>query len=473
MAIPFLDNIAIKKKAPNVDRDLFETIADMVSYSENYLPAIFQCYVVETGKRYVYNVSNSIDPVFGKWREDYGGSGDFTNYYNKSETNELLDSKADKDPFDQWVEVVTRLDGTSEVKGSVKYLDAQTFLESKGYTDEQIEKINKKKSISCDEKPEYDSINKTITYIKNGESFTISEDEIWFYYMAESDLNNDNIVSMNEIGLAQTIWIDGEEFTIMSFGLDMSEYVNKNIDVVSEYTGTEVETNKIPDIKALQDLDKKLTDSISDGSIAEKVSYENESYPLWTNVKKAIDGILAKVDYVKPSISSFTMTPSTDTYEVGQEVTEIDFAWTYNKNVTSQSLTDVALEGVEDRNGKWTGNLKTSKTFTLTCSDGQNSASATKSIDLSSYDYIFFIGQYKTSGSSSWKDIQVGAFNIKSYEGRYFVNVCFYKGSMYVKSGIYFGLTDKVTKSGSMSSIKIFEGSGISAVKIDQIYLSN
>ena len=79
MAISYLDNLNIKKKAPNVERDLFETIADMVDWSENYLPAIFPCYVVETGKRYVYNESNSVDPELGKWREDAGGSADLSN----------------------------------------------------------------------------------------------------------------------------------------------------------------------------------------------------------------------------------------------------------------------------------------------------------------------------------------------------------------------------------------------------------
>lgn len=129
--------------------------------------------------------------------------------------------------------------------------------------------------------------------------------------------------------------------------------------------------------------------------------------------------------------------------------------------------------GEELCNYETSNGIKYASTIELDNSAEYNIVYATKSIDLSSYDYITFIGRYKTSGSSSWKDINTRSFNIQSYNGRYFVNVCFYKGSMYAKSGIYFGLTDKVTKAGSMSSIKIYEESNISAVRIDQIYLSN
>lgn len=424
MAIPYLDNLNIKKKAPNVERDLFETIADMVAWSENYLPAIFPCYVVETGKRYVYNVSNSEDPVLGKWRED-AGNGDLTNYYNKTEIGELLNEKTDQEDFEKVEETVTKLDGDAETEGSVKSLDAQVYKDSKDYTDEQIAKLNKKKSISCDEKPFYNGTvtPPEITYKKNGENITIPADEIWFYYMAENDLNNDSIISLNEVGLAQTIWIDGEEFTIMSFGMDMSEYVNKSTDVTHTYTGEEVETGKIPDIAAMQKLEEKINKKIDEEETdASDVSYENENYPLQTNVKKALDAIWAKLDYVKPAITSFTMTPSTTDYEVGQEVTEIDFAWAYNKDVSSQSLTDVSLEGVADRSGKWTGSLKTSKTFTLTCGDGENSASASKTISFKNKVYFGSAAIPEEFNSEFVLGLSKNQFGT-TYKGKYAVTV--------------------------------------------------
>lgn len=73
MAISLLDNLNIRKKRPNVERDLFDTIADMVAYSENYLPEVFECNVKSTGERYRYNVNNEVLEGLGKWRLVLGG----------------------------------------------------------------------------------------------------------------------------------------------------------------------------------------------------------------------------------------------------------------------------------------------------------------------------------------------------------------------------------------------------------------
>lgn len=69
MAISLIDNLDIKKKSPDVARQLFDTVSDMVAFSENYLPAVYECNVIDTGKRYRYMVTNTVDPVLGKWRE--------------------------------------------------------------------------------------------------------------------------------------------------------------------------------------------------------------------------------------------------------------------------------------------------------------------------------------------------------------------------------------------------------------------
>lgn len=73
MAISLLDNLNIRKKRPNVERDLFDTISDMVAYSENYLPEVFECNVKSTGERYRYNVNNEVLEGLGKWRLVLGG----------------------------------------------------------------------------------------------------------------------------------------------------------------------------------------------------------------------------------------------------------------------------------------------------------------------------------------------------------------------------------------------------------------
>ena len=64
---------------PNFSRDLFPTVADMVAFSENYLPDVFITQVVENGKTYKYQKSNIVDADLGKWRElEGGGSADLS-----------------------------------------------------------------------------------------------------------------------------------------------------------------------------------------------------------------------------------------------------------------------------------------------------------------------------------------------------------------------------------------------------------
>ena len=75
MAISLIDNLKIQNKKQNVERDSFATIADMVSYSPNYLPNIFHAMCEETGKMYVYNINNDEDPDLGKWRVLEGSGG--------------------------------------------------------------------------------------------------------------------------------------------------------------------------------------------------------------------------------------------------------------------------------------------------------------------------------------------------------------------------------------------------------------
>ena len=95
MSISMLDNIGYKGKKPDNVRSYFETKADMVSFSENYLPDIYITLCGEDGNQYKFNRSNPEDPELGKWRLLEGGGGDLSSYYTKTETNTLLEDKVD------------------------------------------------------------------------------------------------------------------------------------------------------------------------------------------------------------------------------------------------------------------------------------------------------------------------------------------------------------------------------------------
>lgn len=318
MAVSVLDNFDYAGKKPNFARDLFDSIEEMVAYSENYLPEVFEANVRSTGKRYRYNVNNPDIEGLGRWREVSSGSSGASSY---------------------------------------------TELEDKP-------KIN------------------------------------------DVELSGDN--SLEDLGIVQSDWAEEDE---TSHGYIKNKPSLSKVKSIS-VNGEEVE----PDESGNVDI------NVTGGSTtAEDVSYENESYPSQTNVKKALDAIWAKIDYVKPSISSFTMSPSTTDYEIGQEVTELNFTWTYNKEVTSQSLTDVTLEGTDDRSGKWTGSLKTNKTFTLSCGDGQNTATASKSISFKNktywgsaalqdtYDSAFILGLSNKQFSTAKK----GTYSMTVADGEY------------------------------------------------------
>ena len=557
MAVSILEGFDYGGQLPNFSRDLFETVADMVAYEEVYLPPVFETNVVETGKRYRYNVSNSVDPELGKWREVTGGSGDLSNYYTKAEIDELV-VKPVKEKAEQneenigemadlevstWVDLVTAINSlynsfmtslvytvndegkkvlrityrngqhvdvdisaivTDSSIGDLKDVDATTKLEgyalvfeaatskfkpkdlklnellqnAKDYTDEQIAESEKASAMDCDEKPVYDDATGEVVYKSGGVTYRTKDTNTWFYYKTA-----DTVV--------QTRWINGVEFTIDLSNINLDDYVKVN-KVAAEYTGEDSEDKtKIANLKCLDDLkaiissllaekvnvsdivdnltseavdvplsanqgrvlDNKITETnaevekkvsiqmdeaaagkvlgidssgkvkpMESAGTAENVSYENENYPLQTNVKKALDALWARLDYVKPAITSFTMSPATTDYEVGQEVTEIDFAWTYNKDVTSQSLTDVSLEGVADRSGKWTGSLKTSKTFTLTCGDGENSASASKTISFKNKVYFGSAAIPEEFNSEFVLGLSKSQFGT-TYKGKYAVTV--------------------------------------------------
>ena len=466
--ISILSGFDYRGQLPNFSRDMFATIDEMVAFNENYLPDVFTANVVEDGKTYKYQRSNIADPDLGKWRVLEGGSADLTNYYNRTQTDDLLLNKVDveigkslttndftdayKDLVDANKTAIDTLNADETTDGSVKQSVKACLDNSKSYTDAQIELMNKSGAITCDEKPTY--ADGTITYIKDGETKTTENLNSWFYYTEDEQLK-------------QTRWIandDGtvDEKTVVSAGgVNFAEYVSKVNDVVSTYTGAETDTSKIPDLASMQALDAKLQgnidnklDNVQDvskagfvpvvgedgnvtfkdrktlGGTADVVIYENTEHPELTNVDLALDKILQKIYYVAPKIDSFTMTPSTTEYEIGTTVSDLEFAWTLNKDVISQTLTDCTI-GVDDRTAVYGADLTNTKTFTLSVSDGEKSDSVNKKISFlpkiyygsttepTDYDSAFALGlSNSVLASSSKRDY---SFNCGAGEYSYIV----------------------------------------------------
>lgn len=69
MSISLLDNLSIKKQAPDVERQLFNDVDEMVAFSTNYLPDVYECNVKSTGARYRFDRNNhAYDAQLGYWK---------------------------------------------------------------------------------------------------------------------------------------------------------------------------------------------------------------------------------------------------------------------------------------------------------------------------------------------------------------------------------------------------------------------
>ena len=148
---------------------------------------------------------------------------------------------------------------------------------------------------------------------------------------------------------------------------------------------------------------------------ANAISYVNDTVGSAT-VDDALNKLISKVYYVAPRITSFTMTPATTEYEIGQTVNSLTFNWAVNKDITTQSLTDCTVT-VDDRTATYDTPITSNKTFTLSIGDGENTATASKTISFKNkaywgsstegtYDSAFILGlsnsKFTTSKNGSY-----------------------------------------------------------------------
>lgn len=139
--------------------------------------------------------------------------------------------------------------------------------------------------------------------------------------------------------------------------------------------------NTKPILKIYDGTDWVAISSASSGgaSTADNVEYTNADYPSYTNVDLALDALFSKVYYVKPTCS-LSASKAGGTFEMGTTIASpIIFTWTTNKAITSQTLTGCTLVDASVRTAIYNTNITADKTFTLSVSDGENSASSSVS----------------------------------------------------------------------------------------------
>ena len=465
--INLIDSLRIQNRKPNVERDSFVTIADMVAYSPNYLPNLFHTMCEETGKMYVYNVNNDIDPVLGKWREYGSGVGtDETVKLTSTSTdakylNELIDNSTIEVDVNNDCLVVKKIDGQTATVAEINFLTGVT-----ANVQEQINNLGKSMTMygvfgtkadllaSVSPAPvdgntaiviaDEDNNNKQMTYIyiasnsawtQVAESSvtvrdfttnpiqldtettgTLSKDKIDTAIARLADVldkatyvgSADGIVKQADMltGLTYTITALNEAIKdshthtnktaldkIVSNGLgsnflaDNGKYISILSVGVSEPAYTSqiwIDTTNVskPVLKIHNGTNWIAVSGSSSEtgvSTAEDITYNNPNYVQYDTVDTALDALFAKVYYVKPTCS-LSADKRGGTFEMGTVISApITFTWTTNKDITSQTLTGCTLADANVRTATYNTNVASNKSFTLSVSDGENSASSSVS----------------------------------------------------------------------------------------------
>lgn len=414
MAVNMLDNFDIRKSTPNVKRDMFETVADMKDFNENYLPQVFIATCVEDGCIYIFNKGNLVDDTTGKWRKFEGGSADLMNYYNKSEVNTLLGDKVDKETD----KGLSTNDYTNEEKTKVQNAtDAIATLNGAVTVEGSVDNKINNAIASIDSK-----INMVVESLP---AVADARDDVIYLLLqtGQTDVYDLYMIVENASGTKE--WLKTGSTSIDLSGYALVSYVDTEL--AKKLNLANGSTNADKAIMTDENGDIIFVDKSTLGGSAENVAYANTSFPALTDVDKALDNILAKLYYVEPQISSFTSTPSTLQYENGQTVEGVTFNWAYNKDITSQTLTDCTLADETVRTATYSNDISANKTFTLSASDGEKTV--TKSIsfafmnkiywgvdtDKDSYSDAFILGLSGKKLATNAK----GSYNFTAGDGQY------------------------------------------------------
>ena len=224
----------------------------------------------------------------------------------------------------------------------------------------------------------------------------------------------------------------GEENIIDSIsvnGVNVTPDENKNVDITvpNIYVG---DTEPIDDNVEVWFNPNGESSSIE--GTAETITYTNADYPSYTNVDLALDALFSKVYYVKPTCS-LSADKKGGTFEMGTVISApITFTWTTNKDITSQTLTGCTLADANVRTATYNTNVTSDKTFTLSVSDGENSASSSISYrflnkvyygsasEPNSYDSAFILGLANNKFATSIK----GSYPITVESGQFGYIAC-------------------------------------------------
>lgn len=391
MAISILNGFDYGGQSYDFTRQGFVTLEEMAAFPEYYLPPLYIALCEETGKPYLYNKANESVETYGKWREISGGgsAADLLNYYTKTETNTLLDDKVDKE-VDKGL---STNDYTNEEKTKVQNAtDAITILNGAVTVEGSVDyKINEAIA-SMDTK-----INMVVETLP---AIADARDDVIYLVLQTGSTDIYDLYMLVDDGAGGKQFLKTGSTQIDLSGYATIEYVDNGLATKLNIANGETNGDKI--VATNENGDIVFINKSTLGGDAENITYTNTDFSALTDVDKALDAILAKIYYVDPVITSFTSTPSTLTYENGAVITGgVEFNWTYNKDMTTQTLTDCTLADETVRTATYESDISSNKTFTLSAGDGENSVS--KSISFQFMNKVYWgVSADQDTYSDAW-----------------------------------------------------------------------
>ena len=202
---------------------------------------------------------------------------------------------------------------------------------------------------------------------------------------------------------------------------------------------------------------------------ADAVSYVNNTIGS-ANVEEALNKLIADFYYVAPSVTSFTASPSGGVFEIGTTISApITFNWNYNKDITTQTLTDCTLADETVRTATYNTDITTNKTFTLSANDGKNNVS--KSI---SYTFVnpFYVG---VSATDTVTETDIIALTKKvEAKGNKTINYTTSQSHMVFAYNSSYGSITKIIDKNGFDVTGSFVKSTVSVNSVDYyVYVSN
>ena len=389
------------------------------------------------------------------WEQTDIEAEDYIN--NKPEFNEL--TKADIEAllgFDEKeLEYLAKVINDSSVQLDKTYSSSKIYTElqnvldtSKAYTLSEVAKASGASYKVVTDTSEMTDV-RFIYLLANGETYDMyiyEEDTQTATKIGDTAIELSNVYTKDEVDNA---FVLKTAFLLLENGVgnvaDLITTAKTIIGAVNEVKGdidehiSDNDVHITPDDKANlhKHTNKTILDNITQDDIdkwnnmsavdAKNTAYENTNYPQYTDVELALNALFNKVYYVKPTCL-LSADKKGGTFEIGTVISApISFTWTTNKDITSQTLTGCTLADASVRSATYDTDVSSDKTFTLTVSDGENSASNSISYKFmnkihygnatepDTYDNAFILGLANSKLASSNK----GSYNFNAGSGEY------------------------------------------------------